>query len=127
MQVLLPIHPRPTIEIFNGVKQYEYRKHNFTRPNIEKVIVYETFPMSKIVGEFTIDDIICDTPDNLWLLTHDKSGISERQFRQYFHDHKKGYAIKIKTYHKYDKPLPLSAIKRRDPPQSLIYLPNDPL
>lgn len=127
MQVLLAMHSRYAIEIFNGIKKYEYRKRPFRQTKIDKVIVYATEPTAMIVGEFTIDEILCDTPANLWLKTGSASGISKKKFMEYFDNRVKGYAIKIKAYHKYHKPLPIKDIHRDHPPQSFYYLEDDPL
>ena len=65
MKVLLSIKPEFVQEIFTGKKKYEYRKAIFTR-SVDKVVVYSTKPVGMIVGEFTVENILNDTPSTLW-------------------------------------------------------------
>ena len=67
MKVLLSIKPEFVQEIFTGKKKYEYRKAIFTR-SVDKVVVYSTKPVGMIVGEFTVENILNDTPSTLWVL-----------------------------------------------------------
>ena len=93
MKVLISIKPEFVEKIFSGEKQFEYRKSIFKRQNIDTIIIYETKPIGKIVGEIQFNEILVDTPQNIWNKTKEKSGISE----------KLAYAIKINKTIKYDK------------------------
>lgn len=65
MKVLLSIKPKYVEEINKGSKLYEFRKVIFN-DDIKTIYVYETAPTKKIVGKIIIDDIIEDSPLNLW-------------------------------------------------------------
>ena len=65
MNVILSIKPEFVEKIFSGEKQYEYRKILF-KQKVDTVYIYASHPISKIVGEFKIDEILCDTPGNIW-------------------------------------------------------------
>ncbi|MCJ0570070.1 ASCH domain-containing protein, partial [Enterococcus cecorum] len=108
MKVLLSIKPEFVNEIMSGRKKFEYRKKVFKRKDITTIVVYATKPLGKVVGEFEVDEIIEDTLDILWQETKRYSGISKKFFDEYFKDRDSGFAIKIKSFTAYDKPIELS-------------------
>lgn len=122
MKVLLSIKPEFANKIFDGLKKYEYRRSIFKRNGIEKIIVYASTPISKVVGEFEIEHIICDDLLALWDKTKSLSGISQDYFFKYFNNKNYGYAIKIKNCIKYDNPIPLEDSYGVAPPQSFVYV-----
>ena len=75
MNVILSIKPEFVEKIFSGEKQYEYRKVLF-KQKVDTVYIYASRPISKIVGEFKIDEILCDTPENIWKETRRQSGVT---------------------------------------------------
>lgn len=103
MKVLISIKPEFVEKIFSGEKQFEYRKSIFKRQNIDTIIIYETKPIGKIVGEIQFNEILVDTPQNIWNKTKEKSGISEKFFFEYFQNRNLAYAIKINKTIKYGK------------------------
>ena len=121
MKVLLSIKPEFAEEIFAGNKRYEYRKTIF-RKKVKQVIVYATSPVSKVIGEFEIDEILHDEIESLWENTKGFSGITKDFFFSYFRTRDSGYAIKIKSYRLYDDPLDLGTVYGSNPPQSFAYV-----
>lgn len=122
MPVLLSIKPEFVAKIFSNEKQYEFRKVIFKNKQIRDVVIYASSPVSKVVGSFTIDKIIGDTPDKVWKLTKDKAGITKSYFDNYFKDKQVAYAIKIKQATQYDKPIDLQDLNIQRAPQSFMYL-----
>lgn len=123
MKVLLSIKPEYVSKIFSGEKKYEYRKSLFSKEGIKTVIVYATMPIGKVVGEFEIDSILSDTPDEIWRKTKVSSGINQLFFDEYFDGRNKAFAIKIAKIMVYDKPQNISeVINRTHPPQSFCYI-----
>lgn len=122
MKVLLSIKPEYVEKIFNGSKKYEIRKNIFKRKNIKKIIIYSSSPISKIVGEFEIEDIITDNLENIWDIIKNDSGVSIDFFYQYFEDKSKAYAIKIGKIKKYRKAKKLEEFNINYAPQSYIYI-----
>ena len=57
MNVILSIKPEFVEKIFSGEKQYEYRKILF-KQKADTVYIYASRPISKIIGEFKIDEIL---------------------------------------------------------------------
>lgn len=66
MNVILSIRPNFCKMIFSGQKKYEYRKRVFTRSDVDKVYIYATKPICRIVGYFTIDTVIEDKKSYMW-------------------------------------------------------------
>lgn len=121
MKALLAIKPEFVKKIFSGIKKYEYRKVIFTK-KVAKVIIYASSPVSKVVGEFTIDSIVKGKPNKVWEETKNYAGITESYFKDYFKGKDTAYAIKIKDCCKYSKPLSLKEIGVQYVPQSFVYL-----
>lgn len=122
MKVLLSIKPEFAKLIFEGVKKFEFRKSIFKDTNVRTVIVYASSPLQMVIGEFEIETIINDSPENVWRLTREFAGIDENVFYQYFAERDTAYAIKIKKTKRYSKPLCLKKDFKLTPPQSFLYL-----
>lgn len=120
----MSIKPEYVEKIFNESKKFEYRKTIFANPNIKTVVIYATRPCGKVVGEFNIKNIFCDTPEILWKNTKDYAGISKEYFDKYFEGINKGFAIEIGEVIKYDRPLDLKEFNKKikAPPQSFFYI-----
>ncbi len=124
MSVLLSIKPKYIEEIENGSKLYEFRRVIF-KQDIEEIYVYATAPIKQIVGKICIDKIIEDTPQNLWSNYKKSAGINKKDFFEYFSGKEKGYAIKIKHFESFDKPInPYHENPKFVPPQSYAYIDN---
>lgn len=126
MKVLLSIKPEFVEKIFSGEKLFEYRKAVFKRPDVKSVVIYSTMPEGKIVGEFSIGDILAKHPKELWEKTKDVSGINREFYDEYFSDRETAYAIEIKDLKKYEKPIDPYKVERGfKAPQSFKYLESN--
>jgi predicted transcriptional regulator len=121
MKVLLSVKPEFANKIFSGVKKYEYRRAIF-KNNVNRVIVYASSPVQKLIGEFEIESIIYENLEQLWERTKEDAGISKEYFFEYFSDKKMGYAISVKNLRKYKQPLCLKETYGVNPPQSFLYI-----
>lgn len=122
MEVLLSIKPEFAQKIFEGTKKYEYRRVIFKNPLIKRIVVYASAPISKVIGEFDIEEIISDEPDLLWEDTKQFSGISKSYFKEYFEGKDVGFAIKVKRTKIYSKPKCIYETYGVRPPQSFAYI-----
>lgn len=122
MKVLLAIKPVFVEKIFSGEKRFEFRKVMFKSKEIKDIVMYASYPISKVVGEFTIESVIVDKPDVIWRITKDFAGVNETFFKQYFHNKDKAYAIHIGDCLKYQNVISLSDIGVKHAPQSFLYL-----
>ena len=120
MNVLMSIKPEFVDKILTGEKQYEFRKSIF-KEKVERIYIYSTYPVKKIVGYFEVDEIIHNSPEELWNSYSEVSGISKKDFFKYFKDHEKGYAIKINNLKVFDE---FIEMKDFTAPQSFCYVEN---
>ena len=121
MKVLLSIKPEFAEKIFNGTKKYEFRKSLFKNKSVDKVIVYASYPLQHIIGEFKIECILSDEIDKIWEQTREFSGISEDFYRNYFANKDTAYAIKIGQVKRYKRKKQLSDYNLNVAPQSFVY------
>jgi len=122
MKVLLSIKPEFAFRILEGTKQYEYRRVIFRRKDVKTIVVYASDPVKKVVGEFEIEEVLCEDPRVLWLKTRDKAGMTKERFLRYFGNRQRGYAIKVKAAKTYQPSVPLTELMVSSPPQSFTYL-----
>ena len=125
MNAIMSIKPCFCYSIFKGLKLYEYRKKVFKCLDVDKVYVYASKPISKIVGYFTIKRIIDDTPSMVWNMTHEHGGITKKQYQAYFKGHTKAYAIEIDKVVKIAPIDPKQALQGFTAPQNFMYLDED--
>lgn len=124
MSVLLSIKPKYIEQIENGSKLYEFRRVIF-KQDTDEIYVYATAPIKQIVGKICIEEIIEDTPKNLWGNFKQNAGINKKDFFEYFSGKEKGYAIKIKDFISFEEPIdPYQENPKFVPPQSYAYLNN---
>lgn len=121
-KILMPIKPEYVHEILIGRKKYEYRRVRAKRNNINKLIIYCTSPIMKVVAEIEIIDIIENTPEQIWKFTQAQSGISKEKYDKYFHNKQLAVAYKLGKIEVYDKPKDLIDLGINNIPQSFMYL-----
>lgn len=91
---------------------------------MHKFIMYATSPLRKIVGLFSISEIIEATPEDLWRNYGELSGIENRtRFMDYFSQKEHGYALKIENVSRLNSPIdPRDFIDDFRPPVSFMYV-----
>lgn len=122
MKVLLSIKPKYAELILDGEKKYEFRRAIFKNPSVKKVVIYASSPISKVIGEFEIDDILSLKLTELWEHTMTHSGIDKEFYDSYFTGKDIGHAIKVKSVKRYAKHKELSDFNINYAPQSFAYL-----
>ncbi|ABQ06673.1 ASCH domain-containing protein [Flavobacterium johnsoniae] len=122
MKVILSIKPYYAEKILNGEKTYELRKSIFKAPNVKTVIIYASSPVSRVIGEFEIDEIIHENITVLWEKTKEFTAVEKVFFDEYFANKKKGYAIKIKKFKRYNQTYNIMEKYGLTAPQSFSYV-----
>lgn len=89
---------------------------------IRKMLIYETSPLQKIVGEVFVREIIYESPDYIWQTTGAYSGITKFEFYRYFKGKNVACAILLGKVHKYNVTKSLSDYGIARAPQSFIYM-----
>jgi adenylate kinase len=118
---LISIHPKHIESIFNGTKRFEYRKRFST--DIEKILIYATAPVNRILGFADVEFILSEKPQSIWNKTRGASGITNAFFREYFSGKQTAYALKLGSIFKFDKPIKLGSYPFCiQPPQSYQFV-----
>lgn len=126
MNVLLSVKPKYAEKIVKGTKKYEFRKSVFKNNDIDKVYIYSSSPVSKIIGSFEIEKILKDPPEMIWKLCQKYSGISKKDFFSYFTNSNMAYAIEIGDIDRFKEPIdPYHIFEHFKPPQSFYYVPTN--
>lgn len=121
-KILMPINPEYVDEILSGNKKYEYRKIKAKRKNIDKMVIYSTSPIMRVVAEVDVEGIIEASPEKLWEQTKEYSGIAKDFYSKYYKNKENAIAYKLGNIKVYDKPKKLCDIGINYVPQSFIYL-----
>lgn len=119
--ILLSINPNHVENIMNGKKEYEFRKKACKR-HVDKIIIYSTTPVMKIVGEAEVETVLIDKPSEVWRITKKKSGIDKLFFDDYFQDRDQAVAYKLTNITKYVSPKELKDFGIKSAPQSFQYI-----
>jgi predicted transcriptional regulator len=123
MDVLLSIKPKYVKSIIGGEKRYEFRKRNFKNREINRIYIYSSSPVKKIVGTFEIGGILEDHPVALWENVREYAGINDRDFFSYFEGKSRAFAIEIQNLQEFNEPIdPYETIPGFVPPQSYCYM-----
>jgi type I restriction enzyme S subunit len=123
MDVLLSIKPRYVKSIFEREKRYEFRKTIFKNRGINRIFIYSSSPVKKIVGTFEIGGILEDHPVDLWDTVKEFAGIDNRDFFAYFEGKSRAFAIEIQNPQEFGDPIdPYERMPGFVPPQSYCYM-----
>lgn len=122
---LMPIHPRYANAILDGTKGAEFRKRPLD-PDISRIAIYATAPISRVLGEFTIGETIVGSPHDIWRDYGHTGEISEPAFHKYFEGKDTAIAFVVTRTQRYTESIALADLRPRPAvPQSTIYLAAD--
>lgn len=121
-KILMSINPIYADKILSGTKKYEYRKVKVKKDKVNKIVIYATYPIMKVVGEVEVKDILEETPEKLWNVTKEYSGVTKQFYDNYFNKSSKAIAYKLGKIEKYDEPKKLEDVGVKCVPQSFLYL-----
>ena len=122
--ILMSIKPIYVNKIFALEKKYEYRK-TLCKQQINKIIVYSTNPIKKVVGELIIKQVLYDKKEIIWNKTNKYSGVTKDKYDNYFNNCDYAVAYEIEKVIVYDKPKELKDYNIKKAPQSYIYIKDN--
>jgi predicted transcriptional regulator len=126
MDVLLSIKPKYVKSIIEGDKRYEFRKTIFKNREIDRIFIYSSSPVKKIVGSFEIGCILEDHSSDLWDTVKEFAGIDNRDFFAYFDGKSRAFAIEIQNLQEFNDPIdPYETMPGFVPPQSYCYMDGE--
>lgn len=122
---LMSIHERWAEAIVDGRKRVEFRKRRLA-DDIRTVLIYATAPSSQVIGQFTIDEIVTDTPARIWEKFGHLGVIERDAFFDYYGSAVTAVAIIVADAERFATPLGLAEFEPRPAvPQSFAYLRAD--
>lgn len=117
----MSIHPQYVDRIMSGEKRYEFRKIKCAK-KIDRMVIYATKPYGYIVGEADISQVIEGPKEEVWEKTKKFSGLSEKEYLDYFCNCKDAVAYRMNNVQLYSEHKNLKDINMTRPPQSYCYL-----
>lgn len=122
--ILLSIKPEYANRILTGEKKFEYRKRLSQEP-VDRIIVYSTDPIKKVIGEVSVVGTITKSPTRLWEDTKMESGITRSKYRLYFRGCKQAHAYQLGDVRIYTPPKELAEFGVVQAPQSFVYISEE--
>lgn len=120
-QILLAIKPEYVDKIMSGEKRFEFRRKACAQP-ISSIIIYETAPIKRIVGEVAVIKVLKEPPQLLWPVVMNYAGINKSSFDQYFQGAKIAVAYELGKITRYEQPKNLTDLGFSVAPQSYFYV-----
>ena len=117
----MSIKPQYVQRIMTGKKKYEFRK-KACKKNVDKIYIYSTVPVKKVVGEAEVELVLIETPEIIWEKTKDDAGIDKDFFDRYYKDREEAVAYKLINVKKYKNPRSLKELGIKSAPQSYQYM-----
>lgn len=121
-KIILSIKPKYVKKILEGKKKVEYRKVIPRCNDVTHIIIYASAPISHVVAEVSISDILSDRPSNIWEKTFSIGGISHDDYCAYFKNRKIAHAFVIENIKIFAPYRNLIDYGIRNPPQSFVYI-----
>ncbi len=119
--ILLSINPQHVDSILRGQKSYEFRKVS-CKQKVDKIFMYSTSPVMKVVGEAEVEAVLTGEPDYIWTLTKKEAGIGKKFYDKYYEHSKLAVAYKLCNVVEYSKPKELDYYGVKNAPQSFCYI-----
>lgn len=119
--ILLSVKPEYAERILKGIKRFEYRRH-LPREIIENIVIYSTSPQKRVVAKVEVIGVISESPQVVWEITKEYSGISYARYVEYFRNHNIAFAFQLGEIELFTPPKGLAEYRIKNPPQSFMYL-----
>lgn len=121
----MSIKPTYVKNILLGTKKYEYRKQKIRKP-FERIYIYSSSPIKKIVGYFTVKQVLQGYPQEIWDKTESFSGIGFEDYIGYFEGKRYAYAYEISQVIEFSKYIdPKEILNDFYPPQSYCFFDRE--
>ena len=92
-KLMLSIKPKFVKAIFDGTKKFEFRTRE-PQKKVDEIIIYETAPMSMVVGSFKVK-ATTGTPQEISKLTRGYTGLTGKEYWEYYRSKDKAVAYEI--------------------------------
>lgn len=127
--ILISLNSRHAENIFSGHKRVELRRRTMNISPGATLWIYVKVPVGSIVGHARIGKVHSSSPTTLWRRYGSISGLSKREFFEYFLGAKLGVALVLEQSTRLRRSLPLKALRQLDkrfqPPQFFARLTSE--
>lgn len=127
--IIISVEERHASNMLAGKKSVELRRKPLNIAPGTRVWVYSKLPRGQIQALAVVDQVVADTPGEIWNSYGSESAISRNEFNTYFLDSRVGYAIIFKEVKPLAPILSLSSIREKishfHPPQFFKRLTID--
>lgn len=124
--IFLSVKPKYARQILSGEKTVELRR---SRPRVADgslVVLYVSSPVKAVLGAFFVDRVVAASPDALWPLVEEASGLTREEYDAYYAGATEGIGIFVRSAHTSRTPYALADLRRDlphfHPPQAFRYL-----
>ena len=129
--VLLSVRSPHVERLLSGTKTVEFRRRPWTVPDGATVLLYGSRGHRAIVGSVIVESTAVGPPSAMWASNGARSGLTRREYREYFAGAAVAVAINVGRVRQLDEPLTLAELRRRSPtfhvPQSYRFMAMDEL
>jgi predicted transcriptional regulator len=129
--VLLSVRPPHVERLLSGAKTVEFRRRPWRVPDGAAVLLYGSKDRRAIVGSLIVESTAVGSPSAMWASHGARSGLTRREYREYFAGATVAVAINVGRVRQLDEPLTLGELRRRSPsfhvPQSYRFMATDEL
>lgn len=127
--ILISLESRHADNIFAGNKRVELRRRTMNVSPGATLWIYVKLPVGSIVGHARIGKVHASSPATLWRRYGSVSGLSRREFFEYFGGAEQGVALVLEQSMRLRTSLSLEALRKVDegfqPPQFFSRLTSE--
>lgn len=124
--MLLSVRPPHVERLLAGTKTVEFRRRPWKVPDGTTVLLYESRDRRAIVGSLRVESTAVGSRSAIWSAFGPRSGLTRREYREYFAGATFAVAIQVTGVRRLDEPLALDELRRRHPqfhvPQSYRFM-----
>lgn len=124
VRIVLPIKEEYAKGILFGDKLYEYRRRIPRRP-VSQIVIYETAPMSRVVGTVDVCGVLEGEPGAVYEMTSYGAGISREDYDEYFRGCENAYAFELGAHVMFDCCPSVERYGLKGAPQSFAYVKGE--
>lgn len=129
--VLMSVRSPHVERLLSGEKTVEFRRRAWTVPDGTTVLLYGSRDHRAIVGSVVVLSTTVGSPSAIWASHAAKSGLTRREYRDYFAGATVAVAINVGAIRSLSEPLTLGELRRRNPtfqvPQSYRFMAGEEL
>jgi predicted transcriptional regulator len=124
--IFLSVKPKYAERILSGEKTVELRRNRPRVADGSLVVLYVSSPVKAVLGAFYVDRIVAASPEALWPLVEQESGLTREEYDAYYAGAAQGVGIFVRSAHSIQIPYQLAELRRDlphfHPPQAFRYL-----